>query len=39
MGDSWDHQDDNARIVDVETASRDYAVVASDFFDRQRPDG
>jgi len=39
MGDSWDHQEDDVDIVDVETASRDYAVVASAFFDRQRPDG
>ena len=39
MGDSWDHQDDDVSIVDVETASRDYAVVANAFFDRQRPDG
>jgi len=39
MGDSWDHQDDDVSIVDVETASRDYAVVASAFFDRQQPDG
>jgi len=39
MGDSWDHQDDDVRIVDVQTASRDYTVVASAFFDRQRPDG
>ena len=39
MGDSWDHQDDDVSIVDVEIASWDYAVVASAFFDRQRPDG
>jgi len=39
MGDSWDHQEDDVDIVDVEIASRDYAVVASAFFDRQRPDG
>jgi len=39
MGDSWDHQEDDVDIIDVETASRDYAVVASAFFDRQRPDG
>jgi len=39
IGDSWDHQDDDVRIVVVETVSRDYAVVATAFFDRQRPDG
>ena len=39
MGDSWDHQDDDVSIVDVQTASRDYAVVATAFFERQRPDG
>jgi len=39
MGDSWDHQHDDVRIVDVETVSWDYAVVATAFFDRQRPDG
>jgi len=39
MGDSWDHQDDDVIIVDLQTDSRDYTVVASAFFDRQRPDG
>jgi len=39
MGDSWDHQDDDVRIVDVQTVSWDYAVVGTAFFERQRPDG
>ena len=38
-GDCWDHQDDDVRIVDVQTTSWDYTVVASAFFDRQQPDG
>jgi len=34
MGDSWDHQSDNVRIVNVQRDWRDYAVVLSAFFDR-----
>ncbi len=38
MGESWDHQVDNVSIVDVETQSRDYKVVETAFFGRERKD-
>ena len=39
MGDSWDQQADEVSIVDVQRGWRDYAVVETALFDRQRPDG
>jgi len=36
MRESWDHQVDNVSIVDVETQWRDYKVVETAFFDRER---
>jgi len=39
MGDSWDHQEDNVSIVEVEAGWRDYKVVETAFFGRKRRDG
>ncbi len=39
MGDSWDHQANEVSIVDVPRGWRDYTVVETALFDRQRPDG
>lgn len=38
MGEGWDHQVSNVSIVDVEKGCRDYKLVETAFFDRERPD-
>jgi hypothetical protein len=39
IGDSWDHQEGNVSIVNVEAGWRDYMVVETAFFERKRRDG